>query len=45
MPVEVIAYIDLQLEDTDRGFAPKYIDPALLEDDTERGASGDRWVR
>lgn len=45
MPVEVIVYFGLQLEDTDRGFAPKYIDPALLEDDTERGAPSNRWVR
>ncbi len=47
MPVEVIVYFGLQLEDTDRGFAPKFIDPALLEyeDDTERGGPSNRWVR
>jgi len=42
MPVEVIVYFGWQLEDTNRGFAPKYIDPALLEDDTERGATSNR---
>lgn len=45
MPVVVILYFGLQFEDTDRGFAPKCIDPALLEDDTERGAPSDRYVR
>lgn len=45
MPVEVIVYFGLQHEDTDQGFAPKFIDPALLEDDTEGEAPSNRWVR
>jgi hypothetical protein len=42
MPVEVIRGFGLQLEDADESFTPKYIDPVLLEDDTERGAPSTR---
>lgn len=42
MPVEVIFVFGLQLDGADQGFAPKYIDPALLEDETESGAPSNR---
>lgn len=42
MPVEVIFVFGSQLDDTDLEFAPKYIDPALLEDETESGAPSNR---
>lgn len=42
MPVEVIFVFGLQLDDTDREFAPKYIDPALFEDETESRAPSDK---